>query len=84
MIVAIIDIGTNTTRLLVKDSETGTELTREIALTRLGQGIENTGKLLDEAMTRTRLQVEEFVEKAKKFEAKQINVFATAGCKRGG
>ena len=81
MIVAIIDIGTNTTRLLVKDSETGTELTREIALTRLGQGIENTGKLLDEAMTRTRLQVEEYVEKAKKFEAKQINVFATAGCR---
>lgn len=79
MIIAVIDIGTNTTRLLVKNSETGEELTREVVITRLGEGLEKTGKLNDDAMARTRGQVIAFVDKAKSLGAEKVNVFATAG-----
>lgn len=79
MIIAVIDIGTNTTRLLVKNSETNEELTREVVITRLGEGLEKTGSLSDEAMERTRRQVVTFVDKAKSLGAEKVDVFATAG-----
>lgn len=79
MIIAVIDIGTNTTRLLVKNSETNEELTREVVITRLGEGLEKTGKLNDDAMARTRSQVIAFVDKAKSLGAEKVDVFATAG-----
>ena len=52
--VAVIDIGTNTTRLLVAEVEYGevVELERRTVITRLGQGVDATGRLADEAMDR--------------------------------
>jgi exopolyphosphatase/guanosine-5'-triphosphate,3'-diphosphate pyrophosphatase len=54
--VAVVDIGTNSTRLLVADvdaaSGTLTELDRRSTVTRLGVGVERTGRLSDEAMAR--------------------------------
>jgi len=52
--VAVIDIGTNTTRLLVAEVEGGelVELERRTIITRLGQGVDATGRLADEAMDR--------------------------------
>ena len=54
MRVAVVDIGTNSTRLLVAEVEDGriAELDRRTAVTRLGEGVEATGRLADAAMAR--------------------------------
>lgn len=51
---AVVDIGTNSTRLLIADVEGGriTELDRRSTVTRLGQGVDATGKLASEAEQR--------------------------------
>ncbi len=81
MIHAIIDIGTNTTRLLVKDSSNHNELSRKVSITRLGAGMDSSGSLSAEAMERTRKQVIEYVNEAISLGAQHANVFATAGCR---
>jgi exopolyphosphatase/guanosine-5'-triphosphate,3'-diphosphate pyrophosphatase len=52
--IAVVDLGTNSTRLLVGDVEDGaiTELDRRSKVTRLGQGVDSSGRLADEAMER--------------------------------
>jgi exopolyphosphatase/guanosine-5'-triphosphate,3'-diphosphate pyrophosphatase len=54
--VAVIDIGTNSTRLLIADvdRQTGTleELVRRSQVTRLGDGVDSTGSLSDAAIAR--------------------------------
>jgi exopolyphosphatase / guanosine-5'-triphosphate,3'-diphosphate pyrophosphatase len=55
MRVAVVDIGTNSTRLLLADIAADgavTELERRTTVTRLGQGVEASGALADEAMAR--------------------------------
>jgi exopolyphosphatase/guanosine-5'-triphosphate,3'-diphosphate pyrophosphatase len=49
--VAVIDCGTNSTRLLVVD-ETGKTLAREMTITRLGEGVAVSGVLSDAALGR--------------------------------
>ncbi|MEA2973628.1 MAG: exopolyphosphatase / guanosine-5-triphosphate,3-diphosphate pyrophosphatase [Actinomycetota bacterium] len=49
---AAIDCGTNSTRLLVVDAD-GTTLERLMHITRLGQGVDATGRLAPEAIDRT-------------------------------
>jgi exopolyphosphatase/guanosine-5'-triphosphate,3'-diphosphate pyrophosphatase len=53
--VAVVDIGTNSTRLLIADLQDGRvtqELDRRSEVTRLGQGVDASGRLADEAMQR--------------------------------
>ena len=50
--VAAVDIGTNSVRLLIVDSN-GNELVREMNITKLGQGVDNTGALHADAIERT-------------------------------
>jgi exopolyphosphatase / guanosine-5'-triphosphate,3'-diphosphate pyrophosphatase len=50
--VAAIDIGTNSVRLLIVDA-TGTEVVREMNITKLGQGVDQTGALHADAIART-------------------------------
>ncbi len=50
--VAAVDCGTNSTRLLVADA-TGTALERQTHITRLGQGVDATGRLAPESIDRT-------------------------------
>ena len=50
--VAAVDLGTNSTRLLVVDAD-GRTLDRLMRITRLGQGVDRTGKLAEEAIRRT-------------------------------
>jgi exopolyphosphatase / guanosine-5'-triphosphate,3'-diphosphate pyrophosphatase len=52
--VAVVDLGTNTTRLLVADVEDGRveEVTRRNTVTRLGEGVDAGSRLLDGAMQR--------------------------------
>jgi exopolyphosphatase/guanosine-5'-triphosphate,3'-diphosphate pyrophosphatase len=54
MRVAVVDIGTNSTRLLVADVHDGgvEELDRRTTVTRLGEGLEASGRLSDAAMGR--------------------------------
>ena len=54
MRVAVVDLGTNTTRLLVADVGDGRveEVDRRNAITRLGEGVDSGGRLLDRAMER--------------------------------
>ena len=59
MHVAAVDIGTNSVRLLIMRSRDGVlneqsrELEREMVITRLGQGVDDTGVLHPEAIART-------------------------------
>ena len=56
MRVAIVDIGTNSTRLLIADVDARSgivdELDRRSTVTRLGLGVDTTGRLSDEGMAR--------------------------------
>lgn len=49
---AAVDVGTNSVRLLVVGSD-GARLTRELTITRLGQGVDATGRLHPDALART-------------------------------
>jgi exopolyphosphatase/guanosine-5'-triphosphate,3'-diphosphate pyrophosphatase len=60
--IAVIDIGTNSTRLLVARVEDGrvAELERKSKVTRLGQDVDSTGRLADEAVERVFAVLEEY------------------------
>ena len=63
MRVAVVDIGTNSTRLLVADIDNGrvtTEVRRESRVTRLGQGVDATGALAPEPMERVFAVLEDY------------------------
>jgi exopolyphosphatase/guanosine-5'-triphosphate,3'-diphosphate pyrophosphatase len=62
--VGVIDVGTNSTRLLVADVEGGklTPLERHSIVTRLGEGLERSGRLGDEPMARVRRALDEYTE----------------------
>jgi exopolyphosphatase/guanosine-5'-triphosphate,3'-diphosphate pyrophosphatase len=62
MRVAVLDLGTNTTRVLVADVDDGRvhELERRTTVTRLGQGVDSTGRLADEAIDRVTATLEDY------------------------
>jgi exopolyphosphatase/guanosine-5'-triphosphate,3'-diphosphate pyrophosphatase len=64
MRVAVVDLGTNTTRLLVAEVGDGAlkELDKQTTITRLGQGVDATGRLADEAMDRVRAALAKYRE----------------------
>ncbi len=66
MRIAVVDIGTNSTRLLVADVDpaAGTlrELERRSEVTRLGAGLEASGRLSDEAMARVFATLDGYAE----------------------
>jgi exopolyphosphatase/guanosine-5'-triphosphate,3'-diphosphate pyrophosphatase len=61
--IAVVDIGTNSTRLLVAEVGDGSleELARESIVTRLGEGVEATGRLGDEPQARVFAALDSFV-----------------------
>lgn len=66
MRVAVIDIGTNSTRLLVADVDAATGALREVVrrstVTRLGDRVDSSGSLSDAAVSRTIATVEQYVQ----------------------
>jgi exopolyphosphatase/guanosine-5'-triphosphate,3'-diphosphate pyrophosphatase len=60
--VAVVDIGTNSTRLLVARVQDGavTELDRRSLVTRLGEGVDRTGRLADAAQRRVLRVLDDF------------------------
>jgi exopolyphosphatase / guanosine-5'-triphosphate,3'-diphosphate pyrophosphatase len=80
MIVAAVDLGTNTTRLLVADVEDGhvEELHRETRITRLGEGVEARGRLLPLPIARVRNALSDYRRTAESLGADRILLVATS------
>lgn len=80
MRVAVIDIGTNSTRLLVADVD-GNELTevdRRTIVTRLGEGLEASGRLSDAARERVSQALAEYREAIDGLGAEPVVAVATS------
>ena len=80
VLVAVVDLGTNSTRLLVAEVEDGqvTELERRTNVTRLGQGVDATGRLADEAIARVNETLASYREVIDRLGAEQIVAVATS------
>ena len=81
MRVAAIDIGTNSSRLLIAETD-GMSVTREIArqttITRLGRGVSDIKMLQKDRIESTLLVIEEYYKKARDENVDQIAVVATS------
>ena len=72
MRVAVVDIGTNSTRLLIADVEPGgavSELQRRTQVTRLGEGVDTSGVLADAAIGRVLAVLDEYASVIAQFGA---------------
>jgi exopolyphosphatase/guanosine-5'-triphosphate,3'-diphosphate pyrophosphatase len=69
--VAAIDLGSNSTRLLVADADGGrlTEVERLLTITRLGDGVDASGRLSESAMQRVAACVTGYVARARELGA---------------
>src|SRR5215208_6279070 len=78
--VAVIDIGTNTTRLLVAEIEDGqvVELERRTAITRLGQGVDSSRRLAQDAMDRVAEAIAVYREVIDRLGAERVVALATS------
>ena len=80
MIVAAIDLGTNTTRLLVARAEDGRleELHRETRITRLGEGVDARRRLLPVPIARVRNALSDYRRTAESLGAERTLLVATS------
>jgi exopolyphosphatase / guanosine-5'-triphosphate,3'-diphosphate pyrophosphatase len=78
--VAVVDLGTNSTRLLVAEVRDGTvdELVRRTTVTRLGEGLEATGRLSDAATDRVRGALATYRELIDQHRADRVVAVATS------
>jgi exopolyphosphatase/guanosine-5'-triphosphate,3'-diphosphate pyrophosphatase len=78
--VAIVDTGTNTTRLLVADVVDGrlVEVSRRTTITRLGEGVDRTGLLADAALDRARVVLAAYRDEAEGLGAEHRVALATS------
>ncbi|MCD8373417.1 MAG: hypothetical protein LUD27_08990 [Clostridia bacterium] len=76
MKIAVIDIGSNSVRLMIMAD--GKTLYKRISTTRLGEGVAITGKLSPEAIERSAMAVKNFADEAKEEGAEKLLIFATA------
>jgi exopolyphosphatase/guanosine-5'-triphosphate,3'-diphosphate pyrophosphatase len=80
VIVAAVDLGTNTTRLLVGrvEDERVEELHRETRITRLGEGVDARGRLLPVPIARVRNALSDYRRTAESLGAERTLVVATS------
>ena len=81
---AAIDIGTNTIRLLVADTEdtaTYRPVFHDQVITRLGEGLQKSGLLSPRAMERTLEVLSRFTQTAKALEAEEVVAIATSAAR---
>jgi len=80
---AVIDVGTNSVKLLVADVARHEihPVCEESKQTRLGQGFYETHRLLPEAITNTARAVADFVAQAEAQQAQQVRVIATSAAR---
>lgn len=79
--IAVIDVGTQSTNLLVTAAD-GSTLLRKIVSTRLGDGLHPNGNLSDDAMDRTISTIEMHSRDSQALGAEHIVVVGTAACRR--
>jgi exopolyphosphatase / guanosine-5'-triphosphate,3'-diphosphate pyrophosphatase len=86
--VAAIDCGTNTIKLLVADIDKGAgtqhDLARELRIVRLGQGVDRTGRLADEALARVFAAVEEYAAVIGEHHVDTVRFVATSATRDAG
>lgn len=78
--VAAIDCGTNSLRLLVADIEGDTlvDVVREMEIVRLGEGVDDTGRLVPAAIERTRLALLAYAATIRDLDAVRTRMVATS------
>jgi exopolyphosphatase/guanosine-5'-triphosphate,3'-diphosphate pyrophosphatase len=77
--VAVIDVGTNSTRLLVADVDGGVApLERRSTVTRLGRGVDLSGRLATEAIEDVCAAIGGYVGILRELEAETVEVIATS------
>jgi exopolyphosphatase/guanosine-5'-triphosphate,3'-diphosphate pyrophosphatase len=80
--VAAIDLGTNSIRLLVarlaRGENEAQDLAREMVITRIGQGVDRTGRIGAEALARTLRVLERYCRRARALRAERIHLGATS------
>lgn len=77
--VAAIDCGTNSTRLLVRDGPT--VLTREMTITQLGQGVDDTRRLAPTAIQRTLDCLVDYRVVLNKYGVERLRITATSAAR---
>jgi exopolyphosphatase / guanosine-5'-triphosphate,3'-diphosphate pyrophosphatase len=80
MRVAVVDIGTNSTRLLVADVEDGVvrEVERRSTVTRLGRGVDTSAQLSSEAIEDVCAAVAEYISIYEDLGAEKVTAIATS------
>jgi exopolyphosphatase / guanosine-5'-triphosphate,3'-diphosphate pyrophosphatase len=80
--VAAIDCGTNSIRLLIADIDPGsgtlTDLVRRMEIVRLGHGVDKTGVIAPEAMSRTVAQAREYATQCSELGVERVRFIATS------
>jgi exopolyphosphatase / guanosine-5'-triphosphate,3'-diphosphate pyrophosphatase len=78
--IGVVDLGTNSTRLLVADVEDGTvmELEKRTVVTRFGEGVDATGRLSDAAMGRVDDALGDYREVIDRLGAQRVVAVATS------
>ncbi|MCW2830562.1 MAG: exopolyphosphatase [Aeromicrobium sp.] len=78
--VAAIDCGTNSIRLLISDvgAADKDDVVREMRIVRLGQGVDQSGRLDDDAIERTLVAVREYAGLISMFGATHVQLCATS------
>jgi exopolyphosphatase/guanosine-5'-triphosphate,3'-diphosphate pyrophosphatase len=76
---AAIDIGTNSVRLLVRDGDR--DLDRRSVITRVGEGVERTGRLAPEAIQRTVAVLQDFGQALRDHDVGARRVVATSAAR---
>ena len=83
--VAAVDCGTNTIKLLVADLEPATgeehELVREMRMVRLGQDVDRTGRLADQALERAFAAIDEYAAIVSAHDVEKIRFCATSAAR---
>jgi exopolyphosphatase/guanosine-5'-triphosphate,3'-diphosphate pyrophosphatase len=78
--VAAVDLGTNTIRLLVAQPAEGgfAELARDTVITRIGEGVDRTGRIDPAALSRTLAVLDRYARRARALRAEEVAVSATS------
>jgi exopolyphosphatase/guanosine-5'-triphosphate,3'-diphosphate pyrophosphatase len=84
--VAVVDMGTNSTRLLVADVDDGRvkEIERRSTVTRLGRGVDTTQQLATEAIDDVANAVGEYIEIYEPLKPDVVSVLATSAVRDAG
>lgn len=80
--VAAVDCGTNSLRLLLADVDPGrtglTDVVRRMEIVRLGQGVDQTGRLAPEALARTMTVLRDYADVIARAGAQAVRMVATS------